>query len=156
MAAENVAGHSPEPGCPVRGSRWRPAPQRGLGRSVLTSRRHGMRDGRGRRLRGTDGGFTLVELLVVIGIIAVLIALLFPVISSVRRAAAATKCLANLQQWTHAYQIYLNGNGGKSFTWGDPPPFRMDQGPNPLMWYEQLRPTIIGSAAEAETLLCPE
>ena len=99
-------------------------------------------------------GFSLVELLVVIGIIGVLLALLFPVISSVRRAAAATKCLANLQQWTQAYQAYLNTNNGRSFTFGDVPS-RMDQGPNPLMWWELLRPTIITSPAEAETLLCP-
>ena len=67
-----------------------------------------------RRAAHVSPGFSLVELLVVIGIIGVLLALLFPVISSVRRAAAATKCLANLQQWIQSYHLYLNGNGGSN------------------------------------------
>ena len=97
-------------------------------------------------------GFSLVELLVVIGIIGVLIALLLPVIAGVRKAARATKCLANLQQWSQAYQLYLSGNGGRSFILGEIPS-RLDKGNNPLMWWEILRP----SAGElSETLLCPE
>jgi prepilin-type N-terminal cleavage/methylation domain-containing protein/prepilin-type processing-associated H-X9-DG protein len=97
-------------------------------------------------------GFSLVELLVVIGIIGVLIALLLPVIGAVRRAARATKCLANLQQWSQAYQLYLSGNGGRSFILGDIPS-RLDKGNNPLMWWEILRPNV---SELSETLLCPE
>src|SRR5689334_14873503 len=84
-------------------------------------------------------GFTLVELLVVVGIIGLLLALLLPVAGAVRRAARSTKCLANLHQWGQAYQMYLGGNGGRSFSLGEFPS-RMDKGDNPHMWWELLQP----------------
>jgi prepilin-type N-terminal cleavage/methylation domain-containing protein/prepilin-type processing-associated H-X9-DG protein len=57
-------------------------------------------------------GFTLVELLVVIGIIAILISVLLPVLGSVRRSASAAKCLSNLRQCHQALQIYIHENKG--------------------------------------------
>jgi prepilin-type N-terminal cleavage/methylation domain-containing protein/prepilin-type processing-associated H-X9-DG protein len=57
-------------------------------------------------------GFTLVELLVVIGIIGLLIGLLLPALSAARDRANTVKCLANLQQCGLAFQMYLNEQSG--------------------------------------------
>jgi prepilin-type N-terminal cleavage/methylation domain-containing protein/prepilin-type processing-associated H-X9-DG protein len=60
----------------------------------------------GRRRPNSRRGFTLVELLVVIGIIAVLIAILLPVLGKARHSARTIRCLSTLRQLELAWQLY--------------------------------------------------
>jgi prepilin-type N-terminal cleavage/methylation domain-containing protein/prepilin-type processing-associated H-X9-DG protein len=61
-----------------------------------------------KRARSARQAFTLVELLVVIGIIAVLIAILLPSLAKAREAASRTACLSNIRQLTTAWLMYAN------------------------------------------------
>ena len=60
--------------------------------------------------RRCQNGFTLIELLVVIAIIAILAALLLPVLASAKKRAQTIGCISNLKQWCLAEQIYASQN----------------------------------------------
>lgn len=71
--------------------------------------------------------FTLVELLVVIGIISVLIAILLPALNKARDSAKAVTCLSNLKQMGMAIVMYTNEGKGRFL-----PPARILDNTNPL------------------------
>lgn len=100
---------------------------------------------RARRVHGErvgQGGFTLVELLVVIAVIAVLAAILFPVFARARENARRTACGSNLKQiglailqyvqdYDECYPIYRPPGVASGVTnFGDP---ALKDGPNPLL-----------------------
>ena len=57
-----------------------------------------------------NGGFTLIELLVVIAIIAILAAMLLPVLSNAKERAKRTHCINSLRQLYVACTIYAGDN----------------------------------------------
>ncbi|HEX4124320.1 MAG TPA: prepilin-type N-terminal cleavage/methylation domain-containing protein [Tepidisphaeraceae bacterium] len=67
-------------------------------------------------MRQQRNGFTLVELLVVIGIITVLIAVLLPALDRARQAALTVECASNLRQCVEGLLAYANDNNNEIIT----------------------------------------
>src|SRR5881396_2230208 len=80
--------------------------------------------------------FTLVELLVVIGIIAVLIGILLPALARARSASRTTVCLSNLRQMGTAWMMYLSDSKGRlpQSVWQPPAAFTGTRG-NEYVWH---------------------
>lgn len=114
-------------------------------------------------MKRKDNGFTLVELLVVIGIIAILVAILLPALGRARMAANSTKCLSNLRQIGQAHIMYCNDFKGVIVF-----PLFIDKNysPNNVFWHQRLsmymnRKGTRGSNPDASVLSqalkgCPE
>ena len=87
-------------------------------------------------------GFTLVELLVVIGIIALLVSILLPALNKAREDAKRVRCLSNQRQLVMAYQMYYTENKGRLCSSNTP----MFAPPDSLHWWSW--------AAAGNTLSC--
>lgn len=85
----------------------------------------------GSNLMSRKTAFTLIELLVVIAIISILMAILLPALSRVRKQAKKVVCQSNVHEWGLLYSMYTNDSDGKfssGWTW--------DEG----HWIQVLRP----------------
>ncbi len=80
---------------------------------MLPTQNHSERTKLSHSTRSRPAGFTLVELLVVVGIIAILIAILLPAIKKARQAAKSAQCLANLRDLAIYVENYKANNKGR-------------------------------------------
>jgi prepilin-type N-terminal cleavage/methylation domain-containing protein/prepilin-type processing-associated H-X9-DG protein len=98
----------------------------------------------GKRARG----FTLVELLVVIGIIALLISVLLPALNMAKEAAKRIRCASNLRNFGQSMYMYANSNKGK-----------LPQHPGTTNWLWDLpnptRDVLVKEGNRRNTLYCP-
>jgi prepilin-type N-terminal cleavage/methylation domain-containing protein len=106
-------------------------------------------------------GFTLVELLVVIGIIAILIAVLLPALARAREQGKQVACASNLRQIGQAMLIYSQDHRGQLFPIDAGGPFAL--APEDQVWYVYVlkakpppRPELLDFYNWApKVLLCP-
>jgi prepilin-type processing-associated H-X9-DG protein len=87
------------------------------------------------RTRGFRWAFTLVELLVVLGVVGVLVALMIPALAKARDTGRGVICISNLRQWGLATHLYATDHEGYLPPDGTPNP---GVGSTNWGWYIQL------------------
>jgi len=104
-----------------------------------------------RALSPSRTGFTIIELLVTIVIIAVLVALLVPAVSSIRESARKTQCQNNLKQMGIGFQAFSDSDPKQRFATGAAD-FLRDGCPDSIGWIANLDQS---GALAPEGMLCP-
>jgi len=97
-------------------------------------------------------GFTLIEILVVIAIMAILLSLLTPVLSRIEEQTKAVTCMANLRQWALSFSMYAEEHSGQLMP-------NLQNGRNAPDWNTQRRGMWYNATfayyREPKLLLCP-
>jgi prepilin-type N-terminal cleavage/methylation domain-containing protein/prepilin-type processing-associated H-X9-DG protein len=101
--------------------------------------------------RASLRAFTLIELLVVIAVIAILAALLFPVLAAARERARETTCLSNLRQLARAQLLYMGDWDERFPHWYFPAPPQVDPNSAFTFWTDFFQPYLRSEAI----LHCP-
>src|SRR5262249_4341403 len=102
---------------------------------------------------GGRPGFTLVEMLVVVGIMSALAALALPAIVAARRSAQGAQCLSNLRQLGAAMLMYRDQTGVYPKYRAEYPPITNNYGINRPRWQWLLAPSLGGYAQNPDAII---
>lgn len=98
-----------------------------------------------------QAGFTLVELLVVIGIIALLISILLPALNRARQSMLTVSCASNLRQVMMGLNMYAQDNQGSL-----PYSYGLEPNGRPYFWSSKLVAGGTRYLGEPKILICPD